>query len=614
MLGGVTVTVYLNGTANLATLKSTYGGASKPNPFTNDSDGTLEFYATTGHYDVVYTRTGYSFDATSTTDVYLFDPLDTGTTLASPVLSGTITGTYTLGGTPTISSPILSGTATGTYTLGGTPTISSPILSGTATGTYTLGGTPTVTAPILSGNVTGTYTAPGLIANVATIAALKAITPGTLTTGNMAVTQGYYAAYDAGGSLYRWDGASVVADDGGAFIQPTAGGTGRWRLVHNGSISVLQYGAKADGTTNDAPAIQAAIAYGTTNNQHIHLPGFISAGTEAVYQCTSQVSVPANRSFKLTMHGGHWRFTSALAANAGLLIDSCMMSRFDLQGEIIYAGTGAAVSFKPVTNVPVDAVKVIIDSFFHFTTVVNTTTGGGSAANVEFDPGSGNITGNIFEFIELNGEGAAGGGGVTSWGIEIVTPGVSLGFTDNVISCTHIHNHNSAGVQVGISTTRATQIARNAFYVNVSPNATKDGFNCFGVKNHGVVNVGNGVGTPTNGIYWQSTADQNIVTSTELAATNPINDTSTTKANLVNFKTARVQNGITVGGSPYAYQNISSRVELVSVTGGTVSAVASSVDGTNYFATGFISGTIVMQPGDYLKVTYTGLPVMNKFI
>lgn len=50
-------------------------------------------------------------------------------TLTDPVLGGTVTGTYTLGGTLTISSPILSGTVTGTYTLGGTPTISSPAIS-----------------------------------------------------------------------------------------------------------------------------------------------------------------------------------------------------------------------------------------------------------------------------------------------------------------------------------------------------------------------------------------------------------------------------------------------------------------------------------------------------
>jgi len=50
-------------------------------------------------------------------------------TFASPTFSGTVTGTYTLGGTPTITAPVLSGTATGTYTLAGTPTITNPTLT-----------------------------------------------------------------------------------------------------------------------------------------------------------------------------------------------------------------------------------------------------------------------------------------------------------------------------------------------------------------------------------------------------------------------------------------------------------------------------------------------------
>jgi hypothetical protein len=61
----------------------------------------------------------------------------------------TLAGSETLTN-KTITAPILSGTATGTYTLGGTPTITAPILSGTATGTYTLGGTPTITSPAIN--------------------------------------------------------------------------------------------------------------------------------------------------------------------------------------------------------------------------------------------------------------------------------------------------------------------------------------------------------------------------------------------------------------------------------------------------------------------------------
>ena len=72
--------------------------------------------------------------------------VDSGVTITSPalvtpVLSGSVTGTYTLAGTGTLSSP----------------TISAPVLSGSVTGTYTLAGTPTAGASLItSGTVQAT--------------------------------------------------------------------------------------------------------------------------------------------------------------------------------------------------------------------------------------------------------------------------------------------------------------------------------------------------------------------------------------------------------------------------------------------------------------------------
>jgi len=100
--------------------------------------------------------TGITVNGTTLIGASTTDTL-TNKTLVAAVLSGTATGTYTLGGTPTITAPVLSGTATGTYTLAGTPTITAPVLSGTATGTYTLGGTPTFESAITS-SVRGTVT------------------------------------------------------------------------------------------------------------------------------------------------------------------------------------------------------------------------------------------------------------------------------------------------------------------------------------------------------------------------------------------------------------------------------------------------------------------------
>jgi hypothetical protein len=87
----------------------------------------------------------------------------TNKTLTSPVFTGTVTGTYTLGGTVTFSSstmfasPVFSGTVTGTYTLGGTPTLGAQLnLNGQTflnTGTLTF---PTITDTLVGRATTDT--------------------------------------------------------------------------------------------------------------------------------------------------------------------------------------------------------------------------------------------------------------------------------------------------------------------------------------------------------------------------------------------------------------------------------------------------------------------------
>lgn len=88
-LSGVSVTVNLTGTATLATLYSDNGVTPKVNPFTNDSDGTVEFYTSDGRYDIVYAKTGYTFVANNTTDILFADPSASGFTLTAPVINGT---------------------------------------------------------------------------------------------------------------------------------------------------------------------------------------------------------------------------------------------------------------------------------------------------------------------------------------------------------------------------------------------------------------------------------------------------------------------------------------------------------------------------------------------
>ena len=69
--------------------------------------------------------------------------------------------------------------------------------------------------------------------------------------------------------------------------------------------------------------------------------------------------------------------------------------------------------------------------------------------------------------------------------------------------------------------------------------------------------------------------------------------------------------GITVGASPFTYQNTNTYPADVIVSGGTVSAIAFSRDNATFYTTGLTSGMFALSPYDFLRVTYTVAPTMT---
>jgi len=69
---------------------------------------------------------------------------------------------------------------------------------------------------------------------------------------------------------------------------------------------------------------------------------------------------------------------------------------------------------------------------------------------------------------------------------------------------------------------------------------------------------------------------------------------------------------ITVGASPFTYQNLDHYPEDIIISGGTVSSIAWSRDGSTYYNLGLTSGVFHLEPGEYLQVTYTAAPTMTK--
>lgn len=113
----------------------------------------------------------------------------TSPTISSPVLSGTITGTYTIGGTPTFPSSVV--TLTGTQTLTNktltSPTINSPSITNATISADTVTGYTVSTSGTIYGIPITTSTIPGTSIASATITSTQIATNG-IAASNLATT------------------------------------------------------------------------------------------------------------------------------------------------------------------------------------------------------------------------------------------------------------------------------------------------------------------------------------------------------------------------------------------------------------------------------------------
>lgn len=93
---------------------------------------------------------------------------------------------------------------------------------------------------------------------VGSVAELRSLKKATNT---QALATGYYAMGDGGGGTYYCDVSDTTsADNGGSVIVASDGA--RWKLANTSAVSVKQFGAKGDGATDDAAAINRALSSG----------------------------------------------------------------------------------------------------------------------------------------------------------------------------------------------------------------------------------------------------------------------------------------------------------------------------------------------------------------
>lgn len=117
----------------------------------------------------------------------------------------------------------------------------------------------------------------------------------TLIVGQKCRTLGYYALGDGGGNHYEIVVAATGTDDGGSFIDLDNGLQAKGLFLNN-IINVRQFGAKGDGISDDASALNNCINFCRTFKADIQ----IKAGS---YLCTKSINMTSNGSRPITLVG-----------------------------------------------------------------------------------------------------------------------------------------------------------------------------------------------------------------------------------------------------------------------------------------------------------------------
>lgn len=398
--------------------------------------------------------------------------------------------------------------------------------------------------------------------------------------------------------------------------------------VSGASNVLLPDGTWLDVSASTTSGLQEAITYacgdGTAGSGSLDL--YIvgaeeSTGGAVVYNCTTGIAFPAMQGRKIRSGAITINFTGAVGSGACVTFDSGIMVDVDLSGcQIVNGGIGSALQFNPINPVPLDGglfgVEALIDCRFHITTVVNinnSTLASTAGAVVVFNPAAGGtgINNCTFEFDEINQQNTA----ASTIGIFVVNPTASAPFANNFIKCIHVHNHRGVGLQIG-STTGIAGYSNNTWQIscNAASGATED-FNTFG--SFDTLFISNDNTNAQYGLRIQSNAQGNsIFGGTLLGSIDSYINSATNKTSNAWFKaqTIAAPTTISVGATPFQFQNTKLNDMLVLVNGGTLTAnTFLSNDGVSYYDTGATSGSFYLPRGMYIQVQYSSAPTMRQF-
>lgn len=263
-------------------------------------------------------------------------------------------------------------------------------------------------------------------------------------------------------------------------------------------------------TTNTA-GVQELIDEAVSGGYDMHITGGeeSSTGGGIVYNINQSVVFPAMQGKRITSGAVTLNINSNVGANPGIVFDSTMLVDVDINGQVVYWGTGDAILFRPVNPVPVDNMVTIVDSRFRILATVqlgNTTNN--AAVNLVGDQGA--ITNNVFDFHEINDG---------DWGIIVATPNHEV--ARNRFYSAHVHNQSNTSVKVGHVHNHANnaKITGNKWDVVCEPDSGKRGFDTYARNESMHLIVHPTFGALQYALILESTAINNRIYSSELGGT-----------------------------------------------------------------------------------------------
>ena len=362
-------------------------------------------------------------------------------------------------------------------------------------------------------------------------------------------------------------------------------------------------GTEIDISTSWSAGLQEAFTECATGGYDLRVIG----GSDRISSTRSGAvvySVPSTQTVRVPPLQGKSVIFGAITLNfgstgdeVGLLFDSLMMVHWDMRGcQIATQRKGHIVQFQPSSQVPIDNVVTMTDSWIRIHTIsINSTQSTGAC--VRFMASTGGIDFNTFEFSELNG-------GQT--GILVDTPGTGLSFSGNRITCPHVHDQlvsTTPQIRVGGSTT--TQIAENIWTIGVvSSNATKPGVELWSRRDLWTLQM-SGSAPSTDGIRFETEAQGNQVWCGRVLG--GIANNAGVHTNKVYVTTPDQRAAITVaaGSSVLTYTNKDCVDETLVLTGGDLSSVSLSIDSTTFDNLSTATRLIPLDVGQTVRVGFS---------